>query len=70
MTPFILMIALSMHAIFEGMAVGILENKSDVINLVVAIVLHKGAEAAALVTHSCSKQCLRLGSKFQQKHER
>ena len=49
MTPYILMIALSMHAVFEGMAVGIMDKKADVINLVVAIALHKGAEAMALV---------------------
>ena len=54
MTPLILMIALSTHAIFEGMAVGIMDKKADVINLVVAIALHKGAEAMALVRSSQS----------------
>ena len=49
LTPYILMIALSTHAIFEGLAVGVMEEPSQVANLVVAITLHKGAEAMALV---------------------
>ena len=50
MTPYILMIALSTHAIFEGMAVGIMDKKAEVYNLIVAIGVHKGAEAMALVS--------------------
>ena len=46
------MIALSTHAIFEGLAVGVMEEPSQVANLVVAITLHKGAEAMALVGFS------------------
>ena len=52
LTPYILMIALSTHAIFEGLAVGVMEEPSQVANLVVAITLHKGAEAMALVGFS------------------
>ena len=43
------MVALSMHAVFEGLAVGVMDMKNDVFSMAVAITLHKGAEAMALV---------------------
>lgn len=48
MTPFVLMIALSVHSVFEGIAVGLAPNFSGTVSLVVAIVVHKGAAASAL----------------------
>jgi len=48
MTPFVLMIALSVHSIFEGIAVGITRDLQDVATLVLAIAIHKGAAASAL----------------------
>ena len=48
MTPFILMIALSVHSIFEGLALGITTNESGVINICIAIIIHKGAAASSL----------------------
>lgn len=48
MTPFILMIALSMHAMFEGIALGLMNNTSSVINLIVSILIHKCAEAMSI----------------------
>lgn len=47
-TPFVLMIALSIHAIFEGLALGLSPNYSGTLNLVIAILIHKGAAASAL----------------------
>ena len=48
MTPFILMIALSVHSIFEGLALGITLDESGVINICIAIIIHKGAAASSL----------------------
>ncbi len=48
MTPFVLMIALSVHAIFEGIALGLQKDMSSVVNIVIAICLHKGAAAMSL----------------------
>lgn len=48
MTPFVLMIALSVHSIFEGMAVGLATSVSDVFILTLAIAVHKGAASSAL----------------------
>ena len=48
MTPFVLMIALSVHSIFEGLATGISKDMKDVINMIIAIVLHKGAAGTSL----------------------
>lgn len=48
MTPFILMIALSVHSIFEGMALGLTSDFNDTLNIAIAIVIHKGAAASSL----------------------
>ena len=47
-TPYLLMIALTTHAFFEGLAVGINTKKSRVFDLVLIVAMHKGAEAMAL----------------------
>lgn len=43
------MLALGMHAVFEGIVIGIAEEKAELLNYVLAVSLHKGAEAIALV---------------------
>lgn len=48
LTPVVLMIALSVHAIFEGIALGLLPGLSEVINLVISIVIHKFAEGMSI----------------------
>ena len=48
MTPFILMIALSVHSIFEGLACGLTKQEGDLINIVIAILVHKGAAGCSL----------------------
>lgn len=47
-TPIVLMIALSFHALFEGLAVGLGRDSRTVWTLVIAISLHKWAEAMSL----------------------
>lgn len=47
-TPFMLMIALSIHATFEGIACGLQKDFEDTFDIVIAIVVHKGAAASAL----------------------
>jgi len=42
------MIALSIHAIFEGIAVGLMSNLSNTLNLIISIVIHKFAEAMSI----------------------
>ena len=48
MTPFVLMIALSVHALFEGLALGLCKNFKDTLNIVIAIGIHKAAAASSL----------------------
>lgn len=48
MTPYILMIALSVHSIFEGLALGLTKDEGDLINIVIAILVHKGAASLSL----------------------
>lgn len=48
MTPFILMIALSVHSIFEGLAAGLQKSEGQVINMAIAIIIHKGAAGSSL----------------------
>jgi len=48
MTPFILMIALSVHSIFEGLALGLQPDMPSVVNMLLAIVIHKGAASSSL----------------------
>lgn len=55
LTPIVLMLALSTHAVFEGLAVGLENNKSNLWTLVLAISCHKWAEGLCLGI-SMSKQ--------------
>ena len=48
MQPFVLMIGLGIHSIFEGLAVGISDDLTDVLIMGLAIFLHKGAAAMSL----------------------
>ena len=48
MTPFILMMALSVHSIFEGLAVGLAKTEAACLNMVIAIVVHKSAAGLSL----------------------
>ena len=48
MTPFVLMIALSVHSIFEGLAVGLTSDVSNAFSMVLAIAVHKGAASSSL----------------------
>ena len=47
-TPFVLMIALSVHACFEGIALGLQRSFVNTLNIMIAIVIHKGAASSAL----------------------
>ena len=42
------MIALSVHSIFEGLAVGLSKNEHDVLISAIAILVHKGAAGSSL----------------------
>ena len=42
------MIALSLHSAFEGLACGLQMNLTAVLNIILAIVIHKGAAASSL----------------------
>ena len=48
MTPFVLMIALSVHSAFEGLACGLAMNLTSVLNIILAIGIHKSAAASSL----------------------
>ena len=48
MTPYVLMLALSVHSIFEGLALGLATTESAVMNMVIAILFHKFAASASL----------------------
>ena len=48
MTPFILMIALSVHSIFEGLALGLSMSMGSLVNMIIAILVHKGAAGSSL----------------------
>ena len=48
MTPFILMIALSVHSVFEGLAVGLATDMKSCVNMVIAIAVHKEAAGISL----------------------
>ena len=47
-TPYVLMIALSVHACFEGIALGLQTTMISTLNIVLAVVIHKGAASSAL----------------------
>ena len=42
------MIALSVHAMFEGIALGLMNDLSSVVNLIISIAIHKFAESMAI----------------------
>ena len=48
MTPFILMIGLGIHSIFEGLSLGLNQKYKDTAVMAVAIFLHKGAAGMSL----------------------
>jgi zinc transporter 1/2/3 len=48
LTPFVLMIALSVHSIFEGIAFGLSKDMNSVINLGLSILIHKFAESMSI----------------------
>ena len=48
LTPLVLMTALSVHSLFEGIATGMASDTGDLVSLIVAIVLHKWAAAMSL----------------------
>lgn len=48
MTPFVLLIGLGVHSVFEGLAVGISQKSSEILLFAVAIFLHKGAAGMSL----------------------
>ena len=47
-TPFILMIALSVHSLFEGLAAGLQMDYQGLLNIIFAICIHKWAAASSL----------------------
>ena len=47
-TPFILLFALGFHGIFEGLAIGIGDNKKDILFLLLAVAAHKWAASLSL----------------------
>ena len=48
MTPYVLMIGLGVHSIFEGLALGMESNFDSTLLFAIAIVLHKGAAGMSL----------------------
>lgn len=48
MTPFVLMIALSVHSIFEGLATGMACTMQNASTMFIAIAIHKGAASSSL----------------------
>ena len=48
MTPFILIIGLGVHSVFEGLSLGIERGFDKVMIYAIAIVLHKGAAGMSL----------------------
>jgi zinc transporter ZupT len=43
-----ILISLTIHSFFEGLAFGLMPNMADTMTLGVGIILHKGGEALAL----------------------
>ena len=48
MTSFVLLIALSTHAIFEGIALGLTKDIGAMVNIIVALSIHKTAASMSL----------------------
>ena len=47
-TPFVLLIGLGTHALFEGLALGMTSDYNSLVQFAIAILIHKGAEGLAL----------------------
>lgn len=58
----ILMIALSMHSVFEGIATGMTKDIGGLTNFVIAILLHKWAASMSLVINLKSRVNLLIGN--------
>ena len=48
LTPFVLCIALGTHSLFEGLAAGLQRDLTGVLNMFLAIFIHKSAAALSL----------------------
>jgi len=48
-TPYLLIVAISLHGLFEGLSLGLQPNDSGCLFLIIAIVLHKCVDAFTLV---------------------
>ena len=48
MSPYLLMLALSVHSVFEGLALGLAKTETSCMNMVIAILAHKGTAALSL----------------------
>jgi zinc transporter 1/2/3 len=46
--PFVLMIALSVHSLFEGIALGLMNEMGKFMNLMISILIHKFAESMSI----------------------
>jgi solute carrier family 39 (zinc transporter), member 1/2/3 len=46
--PYILLIAMSVHTVFEGLALGLMEDFKPFMNLLISILIHKFAEAMSI----------------------
>ncbi len=49
MTPYLLQIAIGIHAVFEGLAIGIEKETTVVLGIALAVCFHKWAEGLTLV---------------------
>ena len=48
MSPYLLMLALSVHSVFEGLALGLAKTETSCMNMTIAILAHKGTAALSL----------------------
>ena len=48
LAPFVLLVGLGTHAIFEGLALGLTQRYNALVQFSIAIIVHKGAEALAI----------------------
>jgi zinc transporter ZupT len=51
LTSFLLLLALSIHAFFEGLALGLIDANREVFYILIAISFHKWVEALSIVTY-------------------
>jgi zinc transporter ZupT len=50
-TSFLILLALSIHAFFEGLALGLIEEDREVFYILIAICFHKWVEALSIVRY-------------------